>query len=83
MYTNSMTIETGLSDFHKLVITVMNTTYKKGNPKVITYRDYKRYNNLARRDALASYFTWGEIKMMSNDHFTSIFKNEICKSTDY
>ena len=28
-FQNSCTIETGLSDFHKLVVTVMKTTYKK------------------------------------------------------
>ena len=68
-----MIIETGLSDFHKLVITVLNTTYKKGKPKVIAYRDNKRYNNLALRDGRASCFTWQEIKLVNKDQFTSIF----------
>ena len=74
-FKNSTTIETGLSDFHKLVISVLNTTYKKEKPKVITYRDYKRYNNLALRDAISCYFTWEELKLMSNDEFTSTFMN--------
>ena len=36
-FQNSCVIETGLSDVHKLVVTVMRTTYKKSQPKIITY----------------------------------------------
>ena len=46
-FNNSLIIETGLSGFHKLVITELYTTYKKSKPKFITYREYKRYNNLS------------------------------------
>ena len=31
-------IETGLSDFHKLVVAVMKTIFKKSKQKIITYR---------------------------------------------
>ena len=34
-------VETGLSDFHKMVVTVMNTSYRKSQPKIIHYRNYK------------------------------------------
>ena len=44
-FQNSCTIETGLSDFHKLVVTVMKTTYKKTQPNIINYRSYKYFNN--------------------------------------
>ena len=44
-FQNSCTIETGLSDFHKLVVTVMKTTYKKSQPEIINYRSYKYFNN--------------------------------------
>ena len=44
-FQNSCAIETGLSDFHKLVVTVMKATYKKSQPNVITYRSYKYFNN--------------------------------------
>ena len=71
-FRNSKVLESGLSDFHKLTVTVLNTAYIKGKPKVITYRDYKNYNNLSLRDTLASY-TWEDLKSMSNDQFTSIF----------
>ena len=51
-FQNSCVIETGLSDFHKLVVTVMKTTYKKSQPKIITYRSYKYFNNDSFREAL-------------------------------
>ena len=39
-----MSIETGLSDFHHLVVSVMKTTFKRKPPKVIRYRCYKKYD---------------------------------------
>ena len=51
-FQNSCVIETGLSDFHKLVVTVMKTTYKKSQPKIITYRNYKYFNNDSFREGL-------------------------------
>ena len=38
-------IETGLSKFHGMVITVMKTPFKKLKPKVINYRDFKSFEN--------------------------------------
>ena len=36
------TIETGLLDFHKLVVTVLNEKHERMPPKVIQYRAYKK-----------------------------------------
>ena len=44
-FQNSCAIETELSDFHKLVLTVMKTTYKKSQPKIINCRSYKYFSN--------------------------------------
>ena len=44
-FQNSMTLETGLSDFHKMTITVMKVFYKKQKPTIITYRSYKNFSN--------------------------------------
>ena len=35
------TVETGLSDFHKMVVTVLKTAFPKQGPTVINYRNYK------------------------------------------
>ena len=44
-FQNTQTIETGLSDFHKLVVTILKMYLPNNQPKVITYRDYKNFNN--------------------------------------
>ena len=49
---NSCAIETGLSDFHKLVVTVIKTTYKKSQPKIINYHSNKYFNNEGFREEL-------------------------------
>ena len=35
----------GLSDFHKLVITVLKTSFDKNKPCEILSRDYKNFNS--------------------------------------
>ena len=37
--------ETALSDFHKLVVTVLKSTFPKSPSKIITYRSYKDFSN--------------------------------------
>ena len=51
-FQSSCAIETGLSDFHKLVVTVMKTSYKKSQTKIVNYRSYKYFNNESFREEL-------------------------------
>ena len=44
-FQNSCVIETGLSDFHKMTVSVMKTTFKKLKPKIANYRDYSGFSN--------------------------------------
>ena len=44
-FQNTLTIETGISDFHKMAIMVMKIFYKKQKPKIIQYRSYKNFDN--------------------------------------
>ena len=44
-FQNTLNVETGLSDFHKLTLTVLKTKFKKKPPKMITYRDFKTFSN--------------------------------------
>ena len=39
-FQNSGVIETCLSDFHKMTVTVMKTTFEKLKPNIVYYRDY-------------------------------------------
>ena len=42
---NSMVVETGLSDLHKMCVTVMKMYYRKQKPTIIHYRKFKDFNN--------------------------------------
>ena len=45
-------IETGLSDFHLMTLTVMRKSFKKLKPRVINYRSYKHFSNEVFRKSL-------------------------------
>ena len=40
-----MILETELSDFDKMTLTVMNVFYKKQKPTIVTYPSYKHLSN--------------------------------------
>ena len=44
-FQNSNVIETGISDHHKLTVTVLKTVFKKKKAKSIIYRDYRSFSN--------------------------------------
>ena len=45
-------IETSLSDFHLITLTVMRKEYRKFQPRRISYRSYKHFSNEKRRKKL-------------------------------
>ena len=47
--------ETGLSDFHKLVVTVLNSTFPKSSSKMMTYKSYKNFSNNLLQDDFKNY----------------------------
>ena len=49
---NTTTVFTGLSDFHKLVLTVLKSSITKSKPQKITYRDYKNFDSVKFNDEL-------------------------------
>ena len=51
-FQNSCVIQTGSSDFHRMVVTVMKTFFEKLKPRVINYRDYKSFKNKLFREEL-------------------------------
>ena len=51
-FQNTTAVETGLSDFHKMSITVLKTTFPKVQPKIIHYRDYRKFNTHTFRGEL-------------------------------
>ena len=51
-FQNSGTIETGLSDFHSMVVTELKGGFIKRGPKIILYRDYSKFEVNNFRQAL-------------------------------
>ena len=47
----------GISDCHKLVLTVLKMSIPKGNPRQITYRDYKKFDSLKSNNELKNVLT--------------------------
>ena len=39
----TQTVSTGLSDFHKMIVTVLKSTFPKVKPKIVLYRDYSKF----------------------------------------
>ena len=82
-FQNTLTIETGISDFHKMVITVMKVFYKKQKPKIIQYRSYKkRYqvndNQVFQRE-LNSELLKIDLNNADLSEFTEIFQSILDK----
>ena len=63
-------IETGISDFHKMTLSIMKVYFKKQNPNVIYYRDYKNFSNDQFRTELLNELMKGRIEISRLDIFT-------------
>ena len=51
-FQSTCVLETGLSDFHLMTVTVMRKIFKKLKPRAINYRSYKHFSNEAFRESL-------------------------------
>ena len=73
-----MVMETGISDFHKMVITVLKIFYKKQKPKIISYRNYKTFNANLFKEELNE-----ELLSIDNDNAELVeFNNTILSILD-
>ena len=51
-FSNTLATETGLSDFHLMVSTVLKSGFVKRGPKIINYRDYSKFDPVKFRSDL-------------------------------
>ena len=72
-FQNSSVFETGLSDFHKLTITVLKQYFPKLKPKVVNYRDYQNFQNNEFRAELDNEMSNYDLGNMEYQHFLNIF----------
>ena len=73
-------IETGLSDFHLMTLTVMRKSFKKLKPRVINYRSYKHFSNDVFRESLLGKLS--QQTFVSNDYGFEKFCNITLKALD-
>ncbi len=78
-FQNTSAVEIGLSDFHKLVVTVLKAHYQKLKPKVITYRNYKYFNRDIFRQDLALSISQISNTQFDYSNFENIFMNILNK----
>ena len=76
-FLKSQTLETGLSDFHKLTPVVLKINYKKQKSLVVTYRDHINFSNESFRSELLS--TMERYSNISFADFHSEFVNLLGK----
>ena len=48
----SFVVEAGLSDFHKMIVTVMKTTFQRMPAKIRNYRDYRHFHINTFRESI-------------------------------
>ena len=56
-FQNSLAIETGLSDIHKMCLTVLKIFYSKQKSHIIHYQSYKKFSNVALINDLQNIFS--------------------------
>ena len=72
-------IETGISDFHKMVFTVMKTHYKKQKVKTIQYRNYKHFHEQSFNFDLNNELMKIDINNAKLKEFNNFFKKVLDK----
>ena len=75
MFQSTCVLETGLSDFHLMTVTVMRKTFKKMRPRVINYRSYRDFSNERFRVSLMNNLS-NEVFVNNDDGL-----QKFCKTT--
>ena len=70
-FQNSITLETGLSDYHKMTITVLKRYFKKNDPITTNYREFKSFDGLKFRNDLIKKLD--NIRNINIDDFKNVF----------
>ena len=70
-FSNVRTIETGLSDFHAMVSTVLRGSFRKKGPRIVTYRDYSGFDNFSFREEVAEALRSNLLKVLDLSLFNS------------
>ena len=73
-FQDTCAVETGLSDFHKLIVTILKLHFPKQKPPNIqTFRDNKRFQNDLFRSELDYELSKLDVRNLELEHFLIIF----------
>ena len=75
-FQSTCVIGTGLSDFHRITVSVLKSHFRKLPPKIVTYRDFKRFDNERFIDSLRVTLNNQDVNYSKN---TKLFF-ELCRS---
>ena len=78
-FQNSQVIETGLSDHHKLTISVLKLYFQKKSPLCIKYRDYKNFDHNSFQTDLCKKNYYMNNTKMDYTIFESVFMDQLNK----
>ena len=76
-FQNTTTVFAGISDFHKLVLTVLKISFTKNKPKEIVYRDYKNFDSFLFNDELKDVLELDKINLCTT--FEKLFLKALDK----
>ena len=85
-FQNTIIVFAGISDFHKLVLTVLKINFTKNKPKEIIYRDYKNFDsflfndevkNVLDLDKINSYAMFEELFLKVLDKYAPVKKKVV------
>ena len=76
-FESSLTLGTGISDHHKMTVTVMKRYFKKLEPIAISYREYKSFDGTKFREEIKTRLE--KTESINVDNFTKIFNEVIEK----
>ena len=70
-FQNNCIFETGVSDFHKMTLTVLKSSFAKQKPRVLIYCNYKFFNNTLFRDQVLNKLRNSNLQISDKDlkHF--------------
>ena len=71
-FQNTTTIEVGLSDFHLMILTVLKSGFVKKGPRIVTYRDYSKFDPIKFRNDLKRNLAKSNAECSVFENFNSV-----------
>ena len=72
-FQNTNVFETGLSDFHKITVSVLKSHFPKQKPNIFSYRNFKRFRNNSFRAEFDNELLKYDLCNIEYQHFLNIF----------